>query len=145
MDAWMLGSMNWGYRVQYERDGCFGAVGLETFLFFCWAISGRFLWSLLGQAWDNLEASSGHLGAILGPLGGICGSSSGLISHICGSSGHLWASGGHVVASWGDLGAILRPGWAVLALLRASGRHLLAILRQPWGLWIQSWGFLVAS
>ena len=56
MDALIFGSINLEYRVQYERDGCFGAVGLETSL-----VSG--LWFLLG----NLgEVPSVTIGASLG-------------------------------------------------------------------------------
>ena len=135
MDGWMLRSR-----------------GIRDVFKFCWAISGRFLRSPFGQAWDNLAASLGHLGAISEPSWGHIGASQG---HLClifePSKSHLWIFGpswgfwGHVVASWGGLGAILRPGWAVLGALGASGDHLRAILRQLQDLWKQSWGLLVAS
>ena len=62
--------------MQYERDGwMLRSLGIRDVFRFWWIISGSFLRSLLGQAWDNLEASLGNLGAIFEPYWGLSGAS----------------------------------------------------------------------
>ena len=145
--------MGWMFRSREVGD-VFG---------FCWAISGKFLRSLLGQAWGNLEASSGHLAAILGSLGGIClfifgpynsnmlifgpswgfwGRSYGVLG---GSWGDLEAWLGSFGRSWGPLGATFDPSWTSGTNLGASWGPLWGFLGASWGLAGPSWAVLKAS
>ena len=100
MDALIFGSINWEYRVQYERDGCFGAVGLETSL----VSVGQSRGGSFGHYWGKLGAILRHPRAILGPSWGLSGASVADLRA-------LWVIIVDLRAVLGLLGAILwRPG-----------------------------------